>query len=82
MRSLSAVVLVTLLGHTLVAQERKPVAPAEYDSVAGFGEVKVSPAADRIAYTLLTWDSSDDARKGDLWIVGANKDLGAPMRLT
>jgi len=79
MRSLFVLVVSTSF---VAAQDRKPVTPADYASVAAFGEVKASPAADRIAYTLLTWDAADDARKGDLWVVGTAEGRAEPMRLT
>ncbi|MBX9583083.1 MAG: S9 family peptidase [Gemmataceae bacterium] len=63
------------------AAQPRPVAPADYASVATVTEVAVSPDGKQVAYTLATWGAEADNRRTDLWVV-ATDGTGKPRQLT
>ena len=77
----AAVVLLLLVARPAAAQEKRPITPADYGSVATATEVAVSPDGKLVAYTLATWDEKADSRRTDLWVVPSD-GKGAPQQLT
>src|SRR5260221_5813719 len=53
----------------------------DYATLATITELAVSPDGKHVAYCEARWDTADDSRKTDLWIV-ATDGKGKPTRLT
>jgi dipeptidyl aminopeptidase/acylaminoacyl peptidase len=53
----------------------------DYATIATITELAVSPDGKHVAYCEARWDTADDSRKTDLWVV-ATDGKGKPTRLT
>jgi dipeptidyl aminopeptidase/acylaminoacyl peptidase len=53
----------------------------DYATIATITELAVSPDGKHVAYCEARWDTADDSRKTDLWVVGTD-GKGKPTRLT
>jgi dipeptidyl aminopeptidase/acylaminoacyl peptidase len=58
-----------LFADTLMAQQKRPVTPADYYRFQTISDPQVSPDGKWIVYTLSTIDTVNDKRNRDLWMV-------------
>ncbi|MCC7083847.1 MAG: S9 family peptidase [Pirellulales bacterium] len=74
--------LLLILSHVGQSAEssRRPIEVDDRFTLAGFGDVIISPDGKNVAYSEYRWQESTDDRKADLWVVPAVG--GAPQRLT
>lgn len=79
-RTLPAAVLL-MLAAPAGAQEKRPITPADYGSVATATEVAGSPDGTLAAYCVATWDEKADNRRTDLWVTTTD-GKGTPRKLT
>jgi dipeptidyl aminopeptidase/acylaminoacyl peptidase len=72
-RPIAAVVLFALIARVAIpAEPTHEIAPEDYFSLGFMSELAVSPDGKQVVFCWGTWDTSDDTRKSDLWIVATD----------
>ncbi|MFQ3652064.1 MAG: S9 family peptidase [Gemmataceae bacterium] len=81
MRTLILCCLVAPLGFAQEPTARHSITAEDYFRVHLIGEIAVSPNGKQVAYTLASWDKSQDNRRSDVWVI-ATDGQSKPRRLT
>lgn len=81
MKRLALLLILFACIPALAADNPRPVTVDDYFSLATITQVAVSPDGKQIAYTEARWDTADENRKQDLWVVNAD-GASPPRRLT
>src|SRR5688572_3260958 len=81
MSRLFALLLVALPAFAQQPARDHPITIDDYATLAAITELAVSPDGKHVAYCEARWDTADDLRKTDLWVVPTD-GKGKPTRLT
>lgn len=77
-----SLLLVLLLTPATFAQERThAITPEDYAQLSSVTDFAVSPDGKQVVYCLATWNTTEDNRRTDLWLLNTDGS-GKPTRLT
>ncbi|MFO0936863.1 MAG: S9 family peptidase [Gemmataceae bacterium] len=81
MRAAVPLLLVLCFPFAAFAEPPRSITVDDYFSVAMITQVAMSPDGKRVAFVEARWDTADDTRRTDLWVVGTD-GKSPPRRLT